>query len=326
MRIPHLSAVALLLASACGGGQERPITPDESADLATRPSAGRTAAMPEGLDGSQWRWVEAHCTEGRLDLSARGYAAKLQVREEEGGLTLLDDREFAAEECRNTVVMRATLPSSGPDWQMQEVTRVPVPATRECFGTPEEPRPGEVRLTDGRLEVLVQRSYWCGGFEVRMVYERLPASLPSEDEIVRRYVAQFTLGNADAVAALFADAGSLLEPFTQTDTGDPYRHDGREAVERWYTETFATAPWRALRVTDIEASEAGDGAAQRVLSFEYMDPRLEEPLTGRTRFTIAAGEIFEAQIELTSEPNEREVTEDEAGAAAAAEGDGAAEG
>lgn len=317
---PHLLLLALSLV-ACGGGQEQPTTPDESGDLAVTAAATRTSEMPPGLDGTQWRWVEAHCTEGPLDLSGRGYAAKLRVHERDGGLTLVTDRVFATEECQQTVVQRAVPPETGPDWQMEEVARVPVPATRECRGRPEEPRPGEVRLTDGKLEVLVQRSQWCNGLEVRMVYERAPEALLEDEQIVRRYVAHFSLGDADAVAGLFAEAGSLLEPFTQTDTGDPYRHDGRQAVHRWYTETFATAPWRALRISGVEEAEGQAGASRRVITWEYMDPRLEEPLAGRTTFTIAAGEIFEAQIELTSAPNEREAepaAEGETGAAAEA--------
>lgn len=261
--------------------------------------------MPQGLDGTRWRWVEAHCTEGPLDLSERGYAARLRVSEQEGALTLVTDQVFAAESCEHTLVTRAVLPQQGADWQIDEVVRVAVPSSEACFGRPDDPRPGEVRVRNGRLELLVQRSGWCNGLEVRMVYERASDALPSEDEIVRLYAAQFTRGDAAAVAALFAESGSLLEPFTRTATGDPYRHDGRAAVQRWYGETFATAPWRALRVVELQSSQTPSGAAQRVLRWEYMDPRLEQPLSGLTRFTIAAGEIFEAAIELTSEPAER---------------------
>ncbi len=305
MRPPLYGVFLLAFASACGGGQSRPTTPDESGDLAGEPGARRTSEMPRNLDGTQWRWVEAFCTEGPLDLLSRGYAAKLRVHEREGGLTLVTDEVLATEQCEHTVMLRATPPQQGADWQMEEVARVAVPSTRECFGRPEEPRPGEVRVTDGRLEVLVQRSQWCNGLEVRMVYERAPDSLLTDDEIIRRYAANFGRGDAESMAALFAETGSLLEPFTRTETGDPYRHDGRPAVERWFTETFQTTPWRALRIVEIQEGEAQTGASQRIVTWEYMDARLEEPLTGRTRFTIAAGEIFEALIQLTSEPRVR---------------------
>lgn len=306
MRSRSILFLTALSAAACGGADTRGSTPDESGDLAVEGGEGRTSTMPPGLDGSQWRWAEAHCTEGPLDLQARGYAARLRVHERDGGLTLVTDQELATEQCEHTIVQRAVPPQRGAEWQMEEVARVAVPATPACFGQPEQPRPGEVRVRDGRLEVLVQRSQWCNGLEVRMVYERAPESLLTEEQIVRRYAAHFTRGDADAVAALFAETGSLLEPFTQTETGDPYRHDGRAAVRTWFGETFATAPWRAMRITDIQEGAAQSGASQRVVTWEYMDPRLEEPLTGRTRFTIAAGEIFEALIEITSEPHVRE--------------------
>ena len=301
-------AITLLLSSAlvaCGGGQQH-TSPDESSDLDVSGSR-RQATMPPGLDGTRWRWVEAHCTEGPLDLLGRGYAAHLRVDQaSDTELLLTVDQQFATEQCRHTLVQRASVPEAGgPDWQVEEVTRVAVPASPECFGRPEVAHPGEVRVTDGRLEVLVQRSQWCNGYESRMVFERVPDQLLTEDEIVRRYVAQFNRGDAERISELFAETGSLLEPFTRTETGDPYRHDGRVAVHEWFEETFQTAPWRAMRVTEIAQGQGEGGAAQRVLTWEYMDPRLEEPLTGRTRFTIAAGEIFEAAIELTSVPRER---------------------
>ncbi len=301
-RFQEIVSFLAVLATACGGGQTRRSAPDESGDLAVESGSQRTSEMPPGLDSTQWRWVEAFCTEGPLDLLSRGYASKLRVHEREGLLTLVRDEVFATEECEHTVVMHATPPEHGPDWAMEEVARVAVPSTRECYGRPEAPRPGEVRMADGRLEVLVQRSQWCNGLEVRMVYERVPDSLLSEDEIVRRYAVNFDRGDAQAMAGLFAEMGSLLEPFTRTETGDPYRHDGRPAVERWFSETFQSAPWRALRVTNIEEGEAQEGTSQRIVTWQYMDPRLTEPFTGTTRFTIAAGEIFEAKIELDSEP------------------------
>lgn len=304
-----MAPITALALAACGGGQVETSTPDESEDLEVTSASVRGTALPADFDGSYWRWVEAHCTEGPLDLASRGYGAVGRVHQTDEGFLLVTDQLFAAEQCAHTVVVRATPPdpsTGSTEWQMEEVTRVAVPSTPECYGRPEEPRPGEVRVRDGRLEVLVQRSQWCNGLEVRMVYERAPEAPLEEDQIVRRYVAHFTRGDAEAIAALFAQTGSLLEPFTRTETGDPYRHDGRSAVQQWFVQTFQTAPWRAMRITDIQAAPSDSGASQRVVSWEYMDPRLEEPLTGRTRFTIAAGEIFEAQIELAGEPNERE--------------------
>ena len=284
----------------CGGPQDSGRFVDESGDLEVR---SNVAAIPPGIDGTRWRWVGAHCTEGPLDLLSRGYAAHLRVEQLENGLRLVTDQQFATEDCHQTVVQHATLPGDGgSDWQMEEVARVAVPSTRQCVGRREAPRPGAVRMEGPRLEVLVQRSQWCDGLEVRMVFERAADTVLEDDEIVRRYVAHFTRGDADAVAGLFADTGSLLEPFTQTETGDPYRHDGRDRVRAWFAETFSTAPWRAMRVLEVEQPEDG----HMVVRWEYMDPRLTEPFEGSSRFTIAAGEIFELAIELRGEPSVRE--------------------
>ncbi len=285
---------------ACGGTQAERTTPDETGDLVAE-ARHRTGGIPPNIDGTRWRWTEAYCTEGPLDLLARGYAATIEVHQHDDSLTLITDQIFATELCQHTLLTTAT--PGNPDWQMEEVTRIAVPPTPECQATPEARRPGDVRVRDGRLEVLVQRSQWCNGLEVRMVYERLPDGLLTEDQIVRRYMAFWSRGDADSAAALFAQGGSLLEPFTQTPTGDPYRHVGRDAVLAWFQETFATAPWRAMRITEIADEPAEGGAAGRVVTWEYMDPRLSEPFSGVTRFTIAAGEIFEARIELTTEPS-----------------------
>jgi ketosteroid isomerase-like protein len=149
------------------------------------------------------------------------------------------------------------------------------------------------------LEVLVQRSNWCNGFEVRMVYAPMRPELLGDDAIVRRYVAAFSRGDAEGLAALFAPTASLLESFTRTETGDPYRHDGREAVLDYYRATFTGAPWRAMQITSLQA---GEQAHTMVMEWEYMDPRLAQPVRGRNHFTLAAGEIFEAQIELLDVP------------------------
>ncbi len=319
------AALALCLLAVGSGcdGESGPTTPDESGDLggAGGSTVRGSSEIPRGLDGTRWRWLEAHCTEGPLDLSARGHAAELLVSQDEssGAITLVTDRSFSAEDCVQTTVMNATPPAEGmSDWTMQEVARVAVPASEECYGRPEDTRPGTVRTSGQLLEVLVQRSQWCNGLEVRMVYAPMEEQPLSEDQIVRHYAALFTVGNADAVSDLFAQTGTLLEPFTRTDTGDPFRHTGRAAVHRWYSETFASAPWRALRITEVESGQTESGAASRQVTWEYMDPRLAEPLLGRTEFTIAAGEIFEASIQLTGEPTLRP---DEP-----AEGEGDAEG
>ncbi len=299
-RTASLSLVFCLLSAGCGGGT-RQTTPDESADFGstTGGMTRRIVDMPVGLDATEWQWIEAHCTEGPLDLASRGFSQRLRIREDETTLLLVYDQQFSTENCSQTVVQRVSPPAEPGELLVEEVTRVTVPSTGACVGQPELPRPGEVRRQGNLLEVLVQRSNWCGGFEVRMVYAQAPPQLLEEDEIARHYAAEYTRGDFRAMARLFAESGSLLEPFTETDTGDPYRHDGRAAVEAWYQAAFSETPWRALRIVSMEP---GAEPHTMILEWEHMDPRLSEPLRGRTRLTVAAGEIFEAQIELLSAP------------------------
>ena len=286
-----------------GCGESAPTRVDESDDL-NATSGGQTMTarvveMPIGLDGTQWRWTGASCTEGPLDLAARGFSSNLRIDQDGDALLLTYDQVFANEGCVQTVLQTVSPPPAPGELRMEEVARVAVPSTPACFGQPEPPRPGEVRRNGRVLEVLVQRSRWCNGFEVTMTYEpSIPTMLTNED-IARRYVAHYTRGDAVRVAELFSSVGTLLESFTTTPTGDPYRHEGRDAVYTYFHETFAGAPWRAMRVTGFEP---GTTAQQIVMRWEYMDPRLAQPVAGRNVFTVAAGEIFESEITIDAPP------------------------
>ena len=293
----------LVLAGCSGNSNGETTTPDESDDLLIgegggsrrRPSGTRVG--PE-VANTRWRWTEAHCTEGPLDLASRGYASKLRIYGRSDGLLLVSDQQFAVERCVQTVVQKVVV---GPqDWQMIEETRVPVPPTPECTMRPEEPRPGEVVRVGQNLEVLIQRSNWCNGLEVRMVYAPAETAPLTEEELIRHYAAHFNRRDADMIASLFSETGSLVDTFVTTGEGNPTRHDGRAAVRAWYAETFGQVPWVALRLNGMEANPGARG--QWRATWEYMDPRLENPLMGRNTFTIAAGEIFEAQIEVLEPP------------------------
>jgi len=299
---PSMAAAWLLVA--CGGTQTGTGLPDESADLdvASRSgsafsSAGTTPAGPE-TGGTAWRWVEARCTEGPLDLQARGFAQRLRIEADNQGLLLVYDQVFATEQCAQTVVQRAHPPSGrAREWTMIEEARVAAPPTERCEGRMEDERPGEVRRRGEMLEVLVQRSnVWCNGLEVQMVYAPAEGEQLGSDEIARRYVAHFNRRDAARVAALFAEGGSLVEPFQVTETGGPSRHDGRAAVQQWFEDVFAGVEWQALHLLSIEEQRGGNV----VVSWEYMDPRIEQPMAGRNVLTIAVGEIFEAAIEVAA--------------------------
>jgi hypothetical protein len=288
-------------AAGCGGADSTGI--DESEDLAStsggQTMTARVVEMPVGLGGTHWRWTGASCTEGPLDLAARGFSANLHVEQDGESLLLTYDQVWANDSCVQTVLQRVSPPPSPGELRMEEVARVSVPGTPACFGQPEAPRPGEVRRNGRNLEVLVQRSRWCNGFEVTMTFEPALPSMPTNEDIARYYVAHYTRGDATRVAGLFSTAGTLLESFTTTDTGDPYRHEGRDAVYTYFHQSFAGAPWRAMRITGFEP---GATPQQTVMRWEYMDPRLAQPVQGRNVFTVAAGEIFEAQIVLDGQP------------------------
>jgi hypothetical protein len=306
----NVCVVALFgLITACGGPQTV-VLPDESADLQvgsggeqTRVPSHLSGTRPAGpaLNGTQWTWVESHCTEGPLDLAARGFASTVRVSADEGGLWLTHDQVFEAESCGQTVVQRASPSSSssggegsGADWQMREDANVAVPPA--CGATAEPDRPGDIRLRGEFLEVYIQRSAWCNGLEVRMVFAPTRAASLSTSELVRHYAAHFDRGDANSLSALFADTGSLVEPFTISDTGST-RHETRIAVRTWYQGAFADLPWVAFRLTSL--SVEGDQASGE---WEYMDPRLDEPgLLGTSQFTVAGGEIFETEMRLRSE-------------------------
>lgn len=275
---------------------------DESGDEtgAGGERSGRIVEMPVGLGGTEWRFREAHCTEHALDLASRGFEDRVRIVEDGPAILLVHDQTYSTTGCALTVVQRVSPPAVPGELDVVEIARVAVPATPECFGQPEPPRPGEVRRDGRRLEVLVQRSRWCGGFEVRFVFEAAMPRLLTNDELVRHYATFFSLGDADAIASLFSTVSSLAEPFTRTETGDPYRHEGRAAVRAWYAAAFEGTAWRALRIL---GTEPGASEHEIVVSWEYMDSRLVSPVTGRNYFTTAAGEVFESRIELLGTPD-----------------------
>ena len=304
---------------ACGPGDDQRTLPDETGDLDVGGAQlghlqGTRPATP-ALDGSHWRFVEASCTEGDPRYIGEGFQRTLDVHSDNQGLLLIADHSLG-EDCQETVVQRAR-PGAESDqaWSMREDARVHL---GECPTDPEPDRPGDVRLRGEFLEVYVQRSNWCNGLEVKMVYAPADRESYSGEELIRRYAAHFNRRDAQMITELFAANGSLLDPFSRTPTDQPLRVDGQAAIYEWFREAFANTNWLALRVTGIE-----EGPAQGAftMTWEYMDPRLEVPFGGRNLFTIAAGEIFETSIEIT----QQEVEVDTPAAAAPAQEEAAQE-
>ncbi len=281
--------------------------PDESKDLGSLLSE-RTGSWLRGtrpatpaMGGTQWRWVEAACTEGPLDLAAQGFAQQLRVEADPEGLLLLQDhlwREPSA--CIQTVALRA-VPGRDPEAEWVVRTEAIVALPPDCGVQPDEERPGHVRLRDRRLELFVQRSRWCEGLELRMVYESMAPTPLADDQLVRHFAVHFSRRDALRLSRLFAAQGALAEPFTPSPAGVT-RHVGRTAVHAWFAQAFAPVPWVAMRLTEAEAAEqSGHWRA----AWEYMDPRLQEPASGRSDFTVGGGEILELRLELTAPPKER---------------------
>lgn len=305
-------SLALLLGLVgCGGADEGATLPDETADLdvgevRTSSHLAGTSPVGPGIGGTRWRWVEAHCTEGPLELGERGFAQFLEANATPQGLVLVYDQKFdddgeAAQSCVETVVQRATPgPEVDAEWRIAEEARI---TTGVCPTEREQDRPGDVRMRGDFLEVYTQRSVWCNGLEVRHVYAPAPTQPHDGAQLLRHYAAHFNRQDAAAVTSLFAQQGSLVQPFDRTPEGNPRRHDGRQAIYEWYQEAFRNTPWLALRPTRMLPG-ATDGTF--ILEWRYMDPRLDVPFAGRNLFLVAGGEIFEGTIEITSQTTDPE--------------------
>jgi hypothetical protein len=229
-----------------------------------------------------------------LDLASQGFRDTLRIGSDAQGLILTHDMRIEAAECSLTLVQRA-LPGATPDssWTLESAAHIDVPA--DCGIQRDPDRPGDLRIRGSFLEVYVQRSNWCGGLELKMVFAQENPTLLSGDELIRRYAAGFNQRDAGGVANLFAVSGSLVEPFTESATGTT-RHEGRTSVLRWYLDAFSGTPWLAMQLQGIEP---GAGPGQFIANWNYMDPRLEEAMVGENLFTVAAGEIFETEIRLS---------------------------
>ncbi|MEM6957903.1 MAG: hypothetical protein AAF645_19560 [Myxococcota bacterium] len=292
-----MRVLAILALVACGGAEQPRTLVDESNDLVLEePSSAHLAGtQPVGpsIGGTQWTWVEAACTEGQPALE--GFARVTRVIADETGLLFVHD-DTIGEDCQRTSVQYAS-PGTDADsgWQMEEQAAVDV---GECAAPAEPNRPGDVRRRGEFLEVYVQRSVFCNGLELRMVYAPGQPTATDDLRLAMHYAVHFNRRDARRITELFASTGSLVDPFTRTPLDQASRYDGQPAVFGWFQETFNATHWLALKVVSLQP---GDAPGSVVLDWQYMDPRLDEPFAGRNRFTVAGGEIFETSIEITAE-------------------------
>jgi hypothetical protein len=250
------------------------------------------------LDRSCWSWYEAECIDRPLDLFERGFEQQLRVRVQNEGLLLVFDNGFMSEGCEQTVVMSAKPSLENDQWQIVEEARVALPADEACFGRPEQVRPGFVRASGDVFELIIYRSDWCKGFDVRFAYRSIPNSPLTDRRVIRHYAAHFNRRDPTSLAELFADTGALIDPRALAADGTFKRHEGRKEIERFFRRAFESTRWHALRIKAIEQSnEPGCYYAR----WDYMDSRLDRPFTGRNLFIVAEGEIYQTEFQITGD-------------------------
>ena len=264
----------------------------------TAPQGSSPLQLP---DHSSYRWVSAQCVDGPLDLARQGFERTLLLEQAGAGLRFTYETRLASPAACESTEVWSLKPESGTGlWQFSSDAEVRLP--------PDAPCGAAVSIAAGRglvvvygdtLEELRFNSSWCRGFDVRFIYHRIPAPALTQHELVRRYIASWNRRDARAVASLFASNGTLIEPFSPAGDGAPVRHEGRVAIETWLQQAFASVPWLAIQLRDIETL---DERGQVVSLWRYFDPKLSEPLLGRNLFVLAGDEVFTTELQLLSEP------------------------
>src|SRR5690349_18659853 len=190
----------------------------------------------------RWEWVDAECSDGALQLGSVGLERTLDIAHDpRGDLLFTYDNRVTTEGCERTSVWRVAYAKAGR-FSFEPQAFVSLPDGRACGADEREATDGTLRSTGDMLEVVAARSPWCRGFDARFVYRRGPAPRLSPTEIAVRYVAHWNRGDAASVAELFADEGSLVEPFTRTDDGNYARHQGRDQVRAWLERASSSTP------------------------------------------------------------------------------------
>jgi hypothetical protein len=253
------------------------------------------------LNGARFIWVSAQCVDGVLELAKTGFERTLTSEVQGTGLRFTYDTKVVQPDCVSTEIW-SLQPEAAGQWQFTPDAQVSLPPEISCGASADAVGHGVLRLTGDTLEELRFNSPWCRGLDARFVYRRVPSAALTRDEIVRRYAAQWNRRDAHAVAALFAQHGLLIEPFTRSIDGAPVRHEGRAEIEGWLTHAFATTPWLALQLSRIETPSDSDENGQVLAVWRYADARLAEPLVGRNLFLLAGGEIFSTELQLLGAP------------------------
>jgi len=266
----------------------------------TLPSAdepGSDGAAEQGLHGSRWSWVEASCSDGRLRLEREGFERELNIEVESDAFLLTQETRLDARGCFRTSVVRARMTPETGLFRFEREADVRVQGGESCGPEEAEVADGALRLSGRTLEMVIFRSPFCRGFDVRMVYRRAATEVLAPRQLVGRYLAHFNRRDPERLAGLFAPEGSLEEPFTPTEDGSYLRHEGRSEVRGFYASAFATVPWLGMRLQELRVAPEGREVS---VVWEYMDGRLAEPIIGRNLMLLVAGEIYEARIQMVT--------------------------
>jgi uncharacterized protein (TIGR02246 family) len=284
-----LALAALAVASACTHASF--YAPSEAA-----PAPPKTTPI-SALANSRWTWLSAQCIDGGLPLDPIGFDRTLDAEVRGNRLLLTYDTTFADPGCVTTEVW-ALSPVASSQWWFSPEARVTQPVRSACGAVEAAPRQGVLRMTGDTLEEIHFGSEWCRGFDVRFSYRRTEPQALDAAQLVRRYLAHWNRRDPRAVAALFASDGVLVETLSRSPDGGPVRHQGRSNVEAWLADAFATTPWLAMQLTDIDARSD----SQVTATWRYMDARLASPVEGRNLFVMAGGEIFATELQLLDAP------------------------
>jgi hypothetical protein len=250
--------------------------------------------------GTRWLWAEASCSDGPLELVSRGFDEQLRIeRAPSGQLLFWFERTFAAEGCVQTIVWSLEPTPEHDLWLFREQARIALPASLSCQGQPERARTGTLRRSGDLLEITIYESSWCRGFDARFVFRRAPATALDDLAIIRHWAANFNRRDPEAMAALFAERGSLAENLNLNAGVLPRRFDGRETIKRRFVRYFVAQRWVAMRLIAIEP--LGD-PGHYLVQWQYLDDKLIAPLDMRNRFLIADREIYQIELQLLNQP------------------------
>jgi ketosteroid isomerase-like protein len=266
---------------------------------ATTSAAPRDATrLPARTD--RYTWVDAHCSDGTIDLAGVGFERTVDVERRMDSVLLTFDTALATEGCRSLSVWTARRePKQLYLYSLVPEAWVELPVGNVCGEQERATTLGELHFAGDTLEIITQRSPWCRGYDAHFIYRAMPHAPLDGRELVARYVAHFSRGDAGALAAMFESRGALIESFSSTPDGQPTRHEGRAAIRAYFERVFASARWHAARLI---ALSPGEGDNVIIADLEYMDSELSEPLRVRSSFVLAAGEIFESDTQLVTDP------------------------